>query len=340
MSYTFLTIVQSATAAIQELLKYNTIGTPGQSMLYQHMEVPKKIDTISDPYFVTLAKEHTIIGMCCCCSRVTLNTAKHIPSFYLRYFTFKDAYRTSGKTSFRKNPKASILRKEILQLLSGDGLGERAKGSFFHYAYVDPENSRSTILCKEFGFTPVRTFSTVIFNRLFPKRSVAIEKISSSQVHEIKELLTEYYKAHTMFSFENLFNMRDYHVVRDENNTIIAGVQANPDRWKILELPGISGKPMLRIFSALPYLNTLIKKEYRFLTLDGIYISPGHERSFERLVESLLAMYKLHTAMTWADRESDLYIYLKSMDLGFVNMLTKEVRANVLCKFVRLKKNR
>lgn len=336
MGYRFFTISNTPTKALVDLLKDNIIGTPGLSMLYQHLQVQEKVDKISDPFYVSLVKGDNILGTCCFCSRDTWNATKTMGSFYLRYFTFKAMYRSSHKTQVHKENPDSKLRSEIKELLSGNGLGQRAEEPFFHYAYVDPKNSRSLALCNEFGFEPVRKFSTVIFNRINPKKSATVEKISPSQVPEIREKLISFYKNYTMFSFENLFNRGSYYVVRDQENNIVAGVQANPDRWKVLELPGLSGKIILNLFSSLPYLNRLIKKEYEFITLEGLFVIPGNGKYLEVLFESILAQYDKNSAMLWVDRESSLYTTLRSIDLGILDKINHEVTANVICKFVNV----
>ena len=338
MAYRFFFILTAPTKALAELLNSNVIGTPGKSMLYQHLEVEKKLDKIANPIYVNLVKGDNILGTCCFCNRETSNSGKRMSSFYLRYFTFKQKYRSSHKKTVHRASAGSELRNEINRLLSGEGLAKRVDDRFFHYAYVDPENSRSLALCNEFGFKPVRKFSTVIFNRLHPKNNVAVEQLADSAIADMQERLTSFYKNYTMFSFENLFNRGDYFIIRDEKKNIIAGVQANPDRWKIIELPGISGKFILNLFSALPYLNRVIKKEYDFITLEGLYLMPGNEKSLAVLLESILAVYGRNSAMLWLDNDSALYKAVKSIDLGLVAQIKREVTAHVICKFVNVSK--
>jgi len=333
MSYTFFHIQSVPDSGITDLLKKNAIGTPGRGMVYQHAEVEKKMKAIEDPYYVSLTRNKETIGTCCFCSRDTRNQGEKIPAFYLRYFSFKALYRSSPKAPYQRRNKESRLRTEIVRLLSGEGLGSRVQHTFFHYAYVDPLNHRSVVLCKEFGFEPVRTFSTLIFNRLYPKQNNLVEKISPADMPQLKEKLEYFYKDYTMFSFENIFRVGTYYVIRDHQGNILAGAQVNPESWKILEMPGITGKMLLNTFSFLPVLNRLIKKDYRFITLEGIYFSPGNEKALETLFESLLAIYSRNSAMLWLDTDSDLYKRIRSLPLGVVHRLSKEVTGNVICRF-------
>lgn len=334
MSFHFFQILKSPTKELLEILNNNIIGTPGHGMLYQHLGVSNKIGKISDPYFVNLVRKENIIGTGCFCNRLTMNNGKVIPAFYIRYFSFKEKYRRATTTERKKKKtEGRLLRKEINQLLTGRELGIDVQKKFFHYAYVDPRNSRSLLLCNEFGFEKIREFSTIIFNRLCPRKFKNIEVIEGHLEETIKELLKEYYADYNMFSFENLFVGRRYYVVRVAGE-IVAGVSVNPEHWKIHSLPGILGQLLLNCFSALPFFNRIINKDYRFLTLEGIYCKEGHEKSLEILIESLLAQHKLNSAMIWADIESNLYKTMKMLNLGLVSKLNKEVKASVLCKFI------
>jgi len=337
MSDTFFTIQSIPAEGTIDLLKKNTIGTPGYSMVYQHAEVENKMKAIEDPYYVALKRNNEIIGTCCFCSRDTINRGEKIPAFYLRYVTFKALYRSNPQMQPRRKNKESRLRTEMVRLLSGEGLGAGAQHTFFQYAYVDPLNHRSAALCKEFAFEQVRTCSTLIFNRLNPKQNSRVEKLSLAELPQIKEKLESFYKDYTMFSFENIFRVGAYYVIRNHEGNIIVGVQVNPDRWKILEMPGITGKMLLNTFSFLPVLNRLIKKDYRFITLEGIYFSPGNEKALETLFESVLAIYSRNSAMLWLDTGSDLYNRIKSLRLGMVHSLSKEVTAGVICRFTGFK---
>ncbi len=333
MNFRFLKIIRTPTQELLEILTDNTIGTPGQSMLYQHMGVYNKINKIADPYYVNLVRKDKIIGTCCFCSRSTTNSMNVFSSFYIRYFSFKDIFRRKFISTKTGSGNSSI-REELKAVLKGIGLEKGVKDKFFFYAYVDPRNVRSLLLCQEFGFDTVRHYTSLVFNRIHPRENNQVHLISSEEETEVKALLVNFYKDYTMFSFENLFNGRNYYILKDESGKIVAGVQVNLDQWKIHALPGLSGKIILNTFSKIPYLNKLFNKEYRFIALDGIYYIPGKENYLESLLESLLATYKVNAAIICLDAETPLYKALKSLKLGMVAKLSKEVKGNVICKFV------
>lgn len=335
MDYKFLRVSKSATNEVLEILIHNIIGTPGVSMLYKHMNVRDKIGKIWNPYFINLMKGTKLIGTCCFCRRMTANAGREIHSFYVRYFSFKQGYRKNRNTE-RSISGTSLLKEEVKSVLAGKVLGVNPSERFYHYAYVDPRNTRSARLCKEFGFEPVRNYTTIIFNRIAPKDDSRIKIVEASPSDEVmvRKLLSDFYKNYTMFSFDNLFHDHKYYVIKNRDNKIVAGVQVNPDQWKILSLPGISGKLILNTFTHIPVLNRLFNKNYRFLTLEGIYYTAGYEHYLEILFESLLAKYKLNSAIIVVDSETQLYKTLKSLNLGLVDKLNKEVNGNVICKFI------
>jgi hypothetical protein len=334
MGLNFLKILVSPNKEILDLLNNNIIGTPGQSMLYQHLGIKNKIHQIADPYYACLMKNDRVVGTACFCRRPTANTGGGSHSYYIRYFSFKEIFR---RRSFRARPlplRQSNLRVEINLVLGGYGLNVPVKEKFFHYAYVDPRNVRSLALCNEFGFETVREYATVVFNRINPKRSPAlVTAVPKEEEHHIGELIRAFYKDYTMFSDENLLRGRKYYVLKDHHGKILAGAQVNPERWKILALPGLRGKFILQTFTYLPFLRKLFNKDFKFITLDGIYYAAGFEKTLEILIEGLLAKHGVNSAIMVVDAGSKQYHDLKSLDLGLVNKLSPEVRGNVICRF-------
>jgi hypothetical protein len=332
MDHKFLRIIRHPDEALLRLLDKNIIGTPGHGMRYQHKGVSDKINKIADPFFVHLSRNSNLIGTCCFCKRTSQNAGKTISAFYIRYFSFRHGYRRKYITT-KPLQRSSLLRKEIAAMLQGEHFGIVSPQKFYHYAYVDPRNVRSASLCEEFGFETVRNYTTIIFSRINPKIENQITELSVEETGMMRTLLTGFYQTFNMFSFENLLNGRKYYTIRDSENKILVGAQVNPDNWKIHSLPGFSGTLILNFFSYLPVLRKLINKNYRFITVEGIYFADGHENVLEKLFIGLLAQYHVNSAIMVVDADSDLYKKLRSLNLGLVDKLNKEVKGNVICKF-------
>lgn len=333
--FKFLRVSGRPSEEILRMLNDNIIGTPGISMVYQHLNVKSKIKLLHHAYFVTLIKNDQILSTCCFCERtIASGTEKH-RSFYIRYFSFKEAYRMK-QVSNRLLSRRSSIRDEVNLLLTGRAFDVSPVAKFLHYAYVDSRNVRSAKLCDEFGFQRVRNYTTIIFNRINPKseNTLSIVEIPSADEESIRNMLSAFYKEYSMVSFDNLFKGSKYYALKDQEGNILAGVQVTADRWKIRSLPGLTGKIILNTFSHLPVLRKLFNKNYQFVTLEGIYHAPGCEGYLEILFESLLAKYQVNSGITVVDKQSQLYKCLKSLNLGLVDRLNKEVDGNVICKFI------
>lgn len=313
------------------MLRANVIGTPGLSMLYQHLGVDQKLHCIAKPHFITVQRNDDVMGTCCFCERDFQGTV----GFYIRYFAFKNNFRVKDIPRAKSKQKTSVIRSEVQALLNGTGLLNNRQSGFFHYAYVDPRNPRSANICEEFGFVPVRKYTTRVFSRIFLKQHLdtKIKEINSSS-EKIKILLNNFYSDYNHFTFENL--NKTYYYVENGAGEIIAGVQVNTDAWRVLTLPGTYGRVLLNIFNNTPFFSRLLSKHFNFLALDGIYCKAGHEQVFEKLVEKLLCQFRLHTAIMVVDNASSLYELTSKIDLGWLAKLSPEVHGNVIVRHHQL----
>jgi hypothetical protein len=303
-------------------------------MLYQHQTVAEKIHRIANPYFVNFVRGGKTYGTFCLCKRVVSYGSQKIKAFYVRYFSFKDVYRKApvDKKGVTGGGMKGELKNAVVSVYDGDGLDVTRDEKFFHYAYVDPRNVRSVRLCKQWGFEQVRQYTSIVFNRLSPKESPEYKIIETvSHDDEVQALLSDFYKGYNTFSDENLLG-RKYYLIRNKEGRVIAGVQANPDHWKIKSLPGLTGK-LIGYFTYIPILNRLFSKDFRFLTLEAVYCAPEFETVLEKLFEGLLAKFGLNSAVILVDADSKLYATLRSLYLGWVDKLNKESRGHVYCRF-------
>lgn len=335
MALKILSISKQASSEIVELLSNNIIGTPNHGMLYQHLNVASKIDSIQEPFFVTLTKGNQTIGTCCFCRRTTFNSQEAFEdSFYIRYFSLKPSFRVTYADN-KDRKKEGVIKQDIERILNSHDLAtSRLSGPRLFYAYVDPDNVRSAQLCKDLGFERVRRFETIIFSRVKLKdnRGDGISKLAVREQQEMAALLLQLYNSHNFISLENLFNGKDYYVIRDNNGIVLAGAQANPDHWKIHRMRTRKMDVAVRLSSGIPYLNRIVSKNFKFLAIDGLYYKEGHERLIVTLLEGLLARHNLHNAFIPVDCDCDTYRHLIKFDLGLTNRLTKRVKTDVICK--------
>lgn len=333
----WLSIEQEATPQITDLLEKSVWGTPTKSMLYTHCNAKHKAANITAPYFVSLKRHEKIMGLGCFCNYQIWNQDTLLDSYYIRYFSFKDAYQIAHVTKQNKYAKKSHVKEELTTVLSTDGLATPDQKTLF-YAYVDPGNERSINLCNHFGFHPIRSYTTCLFSRMSPKRHKDVTKCSTADKSTLAILLKDQYADYNMFSTRNLFFEDNYYVIKNADGEILAGVQANAEHWHIHEMPGFSGKLILNVLPKLPILNQLFNPDYRFVALEGLYLKEGHEQSLMALLESVLAIHQLKSALIWLDTDSKLYTTITDVPKGLMNYFYDEKEVQIIAKPINLDK--
>jgi hypothetical protein len=330
----FFEISDEPSSEVISLLTNNVIGTPDSGMLYQHTFVEKKIRKIPDPTFVSLIRQKRVLGTCCFCRRISYDRGHAKPAFYLRYFSFRAAYRRVSSQTNARNYRG-VLAEEISGFLEGKSLGLLENDKFFHYAYYDPANIRSVLFCRQFGFEEVRSFSTFMFTRIFnrAKKKFNFEELQVDERCSIAGMLRSFYDGYNMYCEENLFLHGKYYVARDPNGKIMAGVQVNPDLWRIHSLPGKTGRILIRALSEIPLVNSIINQHFRFLALEAVYCEAGEEDKLQSLIEAVLHLFSHHVALAFADSDSRLSQLLRKIDAGFFSRLNKETQGKVICRF-------
>ena len=117
-------------------------------------------------------------------------------------------------------------------------------------------------------------------------------------------LLDEQYAGHALRDFEQSLAVADYHVLV-EDGVIRAGVQIEPCHWRVLALPGVSGRLLVGPVSRLPGLRRLFDAgNCRFLKLGNLYARRREEAALFPLIEALLARSGMNLAMVFQDPRS------------------------------------
>lgn len=320
-----LLIERKPGAGVEHLLLDNIVGTPGRSMVYQHLKTGEKLRHIPDPYFVSLVRNKKALATCCFCRRESDGRTL----FYARYFSFHSALRKRGHKQLDRAGRNSLVREEIHQLLSGTYFDASSENIF--YAYLDSDNERSRRLTEEFGFRRVRSFASLVFSRWQPKASPHVYRLSEDEWKALKPELSRFYSDHTFFTTENLFYKGNYFALR-ENGEIVAGIQANPEEWKVYEMPGISGKVLMKLFPRFKFLRRIFNPHYQFLSIEGVYFRNGYENRLEPLMTHVLNEFGVHSAVLCLDTSSAIYREIKKLDLGLMSRLRKEKLMDIIVK--------
>jgi hypothetical protein len=327
VKFHYLRISHTADPDLVKLLERNIIGTPGESMLYAQTHVAEKLAELDNPCFANLYLKEKLVGTVCFLKRNVLNNGLKQEFFYVRYFTFLDKFRSAG-TAERKG-KSSAIREEIHRLMNGEGLDSHEIPALF--AYVDKENVRSRRLIEEFGFRKAGTFRTIPFTRFFPKIHKSVRQIGEDEWDSILPLLQEYYRDYSMISFDGLKNSNSYFVL-EQNGVPMCGVQAIPDSWHILSLPGLSGKLMMNLIPKIPILRRLFDHDYKFVFLEYTFCRTGYEKHLATLFESVLAYHRRNSSIMCLDPLSRIYTQVHQVSLGFAHRIMGEKEIEIVVK--------
>jgi len=271
-SLEIIKIERAANEQVIELLDANVIGTPGKSMVYRHNNVRKKVANIPNPYFANLSIRNRLYGTICLSKRNVFSCGKPHQAFYLRYFTFRESFRSSNPNDNSGNSSNKI-REEVANLMNGAGLDydgdlPRWQAGLVLYAYVDKDNIRSRRLIEEFGFEKMGDFNVIPFSRFYPKSNPNVEILAPEHIDKFKGILKNFYGKEQLTTLDHVGANGKYFVIRDKDE-FVCGVQAIPDSWEIKELPGVTGKIMMGIMPRLPVIGRLFKPQYNFVFLES-----------------------------------------------------------------------
>jgi len=296
-------------------------------MIYGHTDMQSKLFGLQDYRFANLFLGTKLMGTICLIRRRVFSDQQEHEAIYVRYFTFHEHFRSSGNTE-RKGKRNSI-RQEIDRLMDGEGLD--AGDNPFLYAYVDAENVRSKRLIDEFGFHKVATFFTIPFARLFPKRHAEVQQIGKDQREEIRQILMGFYRHFNLVTLENLFTRGHYYAVKKDGR-FVCGVEAIPDSWNVISLPGLAGKVMMNVVPFIPVLRRAFNADYRFLFFENIFCLPGYEPLLEKLFDTALADMKRYSAILCQDPTSEMYTIISKINKGLTHRINGEMEITVMVK--------
>lgn len=323
-------ITPDASEQFKDMLSKTVWGIEGKTR-YAHKDTLKNLKNLVNSTFIYLKKSDRLLGGINLNRRDFDTDKSTINGMYIRYFTFLQYYQ-SKKTGAKTGKSNGLIKSQIKDIFENGKMGNE-KLDYFYYAYVELENERSARVCRDFGFIPLRQLSTTIFTRFFPDKHQNIRLIDDSEKEAIRKQLKDFYSDHYMYHDQQLFHRGNYYVYV-ENGKTVAGLQANPTHWEIMELPGVSGTIIMKIIPRIPILSRVFNpKNHRFLSFDQVFYLPGHENKLEKLMETALAEEKFYNGMIWTDTKSKLNGAIRSyVNPGIMNKLKNDVPGNIIGK--------
>jgi hypothetical protein len=318
----------TAPKSVIELLNNTLIGTEGS--LYQLLDTETKIHDLVDPNFIYLERNEKAIGNVTICERLVKLNGEEEQSLYIRYFAFEKIFQ-GGSSIGKSNSAFHEYFKHLFCSSNMDPVNPE-KNKSVYWAFIDPQNLRSFNMNKKFGFQSVGTFRTKAFSRVSPKLIKGVEQIADKEKESVLQDIKAFYNDFNFFSAVHLFDHNNYFVYKF-NGEVVAGIQANPVRFKIKSLPGISGKFLIRALPFIPRLNKLINPhEHKFLATEGIFWKDGHQDKVQRLLEGVLYKTKQHSLLLWYDDSNQM---LEKLDIkwGSIQRLKKDNPIHIVAKF-------
>tara|TARA_R110000868_G_scaffold304437_7_gene565056 strand:- start:32441 stop:33562 length:1122 start_codon:yes stop_codon:yes gene_type:complete len=328
---------------IVSLLERTVFGTKGK-VRYRQKNIAKGMSSKSNLEFIQIKKRDQILGTTGIVTRSTTGLKDNFKSLYVRYLSISNPFRKQKKISLnqahsKKKRVSNQLKKMIgnqitdhfeIPIITAD-----EKASF--YAFVESENFNSKELCINLGFYPTRKISTILFSRFYPQELSSISRICDVEKEEVKAQLASFYKNHSFYFEDQLFESGITFVLRKDNK-IVAGIRCKPVHWEIVELPGMSGFFMQNVLPYLPVTKKLFNPEnLTFLAFDYAWTSNNNIEYILELMSHACAQFEIHFGMYWGDKESKLISELKeSKKLGFINTLNGDITADVMLRFINM----
>lgn len=308
--------------------------------------INSRIEAYKNIRFVSLYKDEKLSGTVGLCYRKIYQGDDSQHGIYLRYLAIQSRFQSGEDTSRRKkvredNASDDSMKGKILSffrkphMLELPDFKEGEKNVV--YAYVESANERSKNIIHQVGFQYIRSFLTVAFSRFSPNISKGVEKLDTARGDEMLALLRAYYSNYSFYTDENTF-YEDRYYVKIKDGEIVAGLSAVPTCYDIVNLPGVWGWILMHIFPWAPYFRRLFKPGiFQFLVFGSLYVRPGHENDLEELMESVCAMEKINTALTWVDDRSRLFEMLRSdLNMGALNRMLNAKPGLVYASFVNI----
>jgi RimJ/RimL family protein N-acetyltransferase len=307
-----------------DLLQRTVYGKHGPRYRQTGQEV--KVHHLTNPYFFDLYADEQLVGTYCLSGRQVQLPAGLTQSFYGRYFSIDPLFNGKGY--------GSLLKSRAIQYLE-----KRMHPPFLFYSYVEESNERSMRISKKDGYQSLAVLDAILFSRLYPKADARVSRLSENELSIIQSLLASTYQDYTLVQFDQVYYLQNYFVLK-EKGEVIAGIQANPIRWQIVDMPGLSGQFVVRLLPHLPLLRRLFNPhDHRFAVLEAAYVQPGREDALFSLMESVLAHFGLTSALWVQDVNSPFYPMVTSGKLGLLNAMQKSIRTHVMVKPIGLKEN-
>ncbi len=310
--------VQDLQPEIVQLLEKVVWGTEGAR--YTLTDIEPTLRHLPNTSWITVTKGENVIGARLFIEKQAQSSGRSLHSFYHSFFAIDPAEKGKGYGKMLARETVESLRKK---------LGKRG----LIYCHVEVDNQRSLAISESLGYQRVGQFHAMTFSRFFPSASPRLRKLTTAEKPQALRMLNELYADYAITDFSLSLQPESYFVLA-EGDKLLAGVQVEPQRWRILSLAGFGSAAALLLLPHLPLLRDLFNPQnFQFLKAGNLFFQKDHpEHAFE-LLEAVLTHHHLKTAMMFWDKESPVFKqFSKAGSFGVLNALT-ETPVHILALF-------
>jgi len=311
---------------------------------YHHTSGIPKLKAVKECYFVFLRRNGNMLGSIGYDLRNTMAGKQEYKSWLVRYFSIKAPMRSEKKTKKRtrrrdiKDRSVSIIKDvanffhDNPERLIDPDVQEMPKAIL--YSLVEKKNERSKNFAEIGGYEKSGDVESFIFSRLRKRKRAGVERISATEIPEMKKRLADFYSDHAFYFDRYLFLDNDYYVLK-QNGEIVAGLQANEETWEIKTLGSGFLDSVVKALTKIPFIGKRFTyEEMRFLGVEGIWFKKGRGDAVYKLLEGVLAMKNQYLALMIMDTRSKVYRnFRKHKKLGPVNAILGTFEADLYARF-------
>ena len=301
---------------------FKRISWGSEGAIYERKNINELLPLLHQAHLVAVYKGDEIQATAIFCKSDVTVGGEHFTCEYIRYFAASDEIR--GKKLIKH------FAGKVMALVR-----EGNQNKTIYIGCVEKGNIRSYKVVENAGYKPIGILTVNAISRFFPKADNRISRITSvSEINEVMKLLELQYKNHALVHFNYIFLNDNYFVIRN-GGEIVAGCQFHRAQWKINKMPGLSGKIIMNVLPMTPLINKIFNpKNFDFLAIEGIYFKPGYENTLLQLIEGLLHLEKLNSALFWFAEDCP---YRKTIlgngNLGLLHQFVKKSGTYVMASY-------
>ena len=307
---------------VVEFLDSTTWGT--EDTLYEHKATDERIRDLHDPIPILACIEDRLLALVVLDRRQVASNGFSCISYFFRYLASNAGFRERAIVGKAGQKAMDIVRRD-----------EQDKAIYF--ASIESRNRRSYNFVKGVGYSEIGSVHTFGFSRFFPRSSKYIFQAKSDlDKANVQTILGQHYQSHSLVHFANLFKNEGCFYLKKDGE-IKAILQAHMALWVIKKMKGKMGKVLMKYVPHIPLINKMFNpRKFEFLAFEALYYQDSIKDLY-RLMEGVLAIYGLKSAMFWLDQRDPLYQEFMSMGkLGLLHKFVSDSSAYVMASFRNL----